>query len=478
MVGRSQQHTRRGSSGRVDTSHLASPFGIRPQVAIGIVGPNDLVDRLVALAAQAGAAQWRLVTAPHRHERDTYVSLQGIQDRIDVALFAGQLQYELANAAGRIAVPATYIPLSGAELYAPLINAIMYGQCDPRRISVDSFARTDIEEIYADIEVPTKQLHSIAYTDPDSVKRFPEFHERLFRSGKTTAAFTSVWSVAERLRVAGIPTFRTMPTTSTLRLALDVAALLGVGGRLEESQITIAIVRLGQDGRARESTPTDYYEQELRLTLHRALLRVARSIGASVHPAEDAGYLVTMTFGALFKATDGFRHAPFIAEIEQDLSAPVEVGIGLGRTVRDAEIHATEAVTRARSAGHGRAVVIDAARKEVLLVGATAQGTTLVASDNSRGNEIARRLHGIVDDDDPIVDADQVARFLRLTPRSARRVLHDLVNEGVAWPISPAPSKGAGRPRQRYRLVLAGVPASSWPESSNVDSGSVDSDGA
>jgi predicted ArsR family transcriptional regulator len=51
------------------------------------------------------------------------------------------------------------------------------------------------------------------------------------------------------------------------------------------------------------------------------------------------------------------------------------------------------------------------------------------------------------------VDAERVAELLDVTARTARRTLRTLVDEGLAWPVPPARTTGAGRPRQLYRLV-------------------------
>lgn len=52
-----------------------------------------------------------------------------------------------------------------------------------------------------------------------------------------------------------------------------------------------------------------------------------------------------------------------------------------------------------------------------------------------------------------VVDAEQVARALDVTPRSARRALQRMTNGGLVWPVPPQRSQGRGRPRQRFRLV-------------------------
>jgi predicted ArsR family transcriptional regulator len=53
-----------------------------------------------------------------------------------------------------------------------------------------------------------------------------------------------------------------------------------------------------------------------------------------------------------------------------------------------------------------------------------------------------------------IVDADTAGRLLEVTPRTARRLLHGLVEEGLAWPLPPNRSPQPGRPRQFYRLLV------------------------
>jgi predicted ArsR family transcriptional regulator len=54
----------------------------------------------------------------------------------------------------------------------------------------------------------------------------------------------------------------------------------------------------------------------------------------------------------------------------------------------------------------------------------------------------------------PVVDAETAGRLLSVTPRTARRLLATLVDEGLAWPLPPSRSPQPGRPRQAYRLVI------------------------
>ncbi|GAA4332227.1 hypothetical protein GCM10023178_45340 [Actinomadura luteofluorescens] len=52
------------------------------------------------------------------------------------------------------------------------------------------------------------------------------------------------------------------------------------------------------------------------------------------------------------------------------------------------------------------------------------------------------------------MDAENAGKMLGVTPRTARRLLRTLVEEGLAWPLPPNRTPQPGRPRQLYRLIV------------------------
>jgi predicted ArsR family transcriptional regulator len=73
----------------------------------------------------------------------------------------------------------------------------------------------------------------------------------------------------------------------------------------------------------------------------------------------------------------------------------------------------------------------------------------------SRGIETLTRLSSQLEGSDTamVVDAETAGRLLGVTPRTARRLLRGLVDEGLAWPLPPSRAAQPGRPRQFYRLI-------------------------
>ncbi|HWG12366.1 MAG TPA: transcriptional regulator [Streptosporangiaceae bacterium] len=89
------------------------------------------------------------------------------------------------------------------------------------------------------------------------------------------------------------------------------------------------------------------------------------------------------------------------------------------------------------------------------LVPAPRRGAPAVRTAPSRGVETLARLAERLDGSETalVVDAETAGRLLGVTSRTARRLLRGLVDEGLAWPLPPSRAAQPGRPRQFYRLI-------------------------
>jgi predicted ArsR family transcriptional regulator len=67
---------------------------------------------------------------------------------------------------------------------------------------------------------------------------------------------------------------------------------------------------------------------------------------------------------------------------------------------------------------------------------------------------LSRLAQKLAADSAPVVDAELTGQLLSVTPRTARRQLRALVDEGLALPLPPTRKQHPGRPRLAYRLVV------------------------
>ena len=465
------------------------------ELTIGIVGPHDVVERVMLsgatggsymsaaqtspgaagqgspAAGQAAGAAWpaagvtisgaswtgfgfaaRLTAAAYRDEHEAAEKASRLGASVDVCLFASPVPYEYARRAGAIAGPATFVPLSGAPLRTALLRASLDGKFDLTRISLDVLGRSDIDEMYAELGMSAEHVH--AREEVASAATLAAFHERLWRRGETTLALSCVHAVAQRLNAAGVPVITIRCTGTAIRSALYTAALLGAHHRLEEAALAAVVVEVPTLRETTRRTAPRYWRDELRLSVHRLLLQDAQRIGAAVAPVGEHCFLVMATRGSLAAVTEGFRVPPFVERAQAELGVELEVGIGMGRSAQEAETHGRAALTRAQSGRGLHGFALD--REGRALVPPPRPSPRTPAPGQPKGIETLSRLADKLspEDSSQTVDAEAASQLLGVTPRTARRLLRILVEEGLAWPLPPNRSPQPGRPRQVYRLIV------------------------
>lgn len=423
------------------------------EITIGVVGPRDLVERVMLSGDRdTGPHAARLTGAAYRDEQEAAEKVSRLGPGVDVCLFASPVPYEYARKAGAIHGPATYVPLNGSALHSALVRASLDRRVDLARVSLDVVPRADAEEAYAELGISAGHLY--VHEDVGSVAAAAAFHERHWRRKETTVALTCMLAVARRLSAVGVPWVLVRPTGGALRKALRTAALIGAHHRLEEAQLAVIVVEAPSLRDSARGNASRYWREELRLAVHRLLIQESQRIGAAVIPVDGHSFLVTATRGSVAAATDGFRVLPFAGRARAELGVNLEAGIGMGPTAQDAEANARAALTRARS---GRAAGFALDHEGRPLVPAEPQREQAASSQGApKGIDTLARLAGKLPAGDraQVVDAETAAGLLGVTPRTARRLLRLLVEEGLAWPLPPDRSALPGRPRQLYRLIV------------------------
>jgi hypothetical protein len=449
-----------GPAGSVGPAGPAAPF--RPDPA---AHRAEAADAPGSTAPPPGAPTWsldeprglaggtlprRLIAAAYRREREAPEKVARLGAAIDVCLFASPVPYEYARRAGVISVPSTYVRLDGGALYAALLRASREQGHDIERISVDVLDRAAIDEAYAELGIPSDGVR--LRQDPSSPAALAAFHERLWRMGETSVALTCLDSVGRRLARAGVPVINIRPTDAAIRMAVWNAVLLGGHHRLEAAQLAMVVVEVPRLREGARRTLSRYSRDELRLTVHRFLTTEAQRIQAMVSQTDDHSFVIVATRGSLAGLTSEFTELPFEERARAELGVTIEVGVGMGRTAQEAETYARTALTRSRAAAPGATA---SSREGQPLVPPPRRAAPAPRTAPSRGVETLSRLAERLEGSETalVVDAETAGRLLGVTSRTARRLLRGLVDEGLAWPLPPSRAAQPGRPRQFYRLI-------------------------
>src|SRR4051812_20312165 len=198
---------------------------VTPDLTIGVVGPHDLVERVMLMGHGPTPVPSRLVAAAYRDEQEAADKVVRLGSGVDVCLFASPVPYDFARKAGVLTMPATYVPLNGAALQGALLRASLDERFDPSRVSIDVLGRAEVEEAYAEISLGTEQVH--LREEAAGPGTLAAFHERLWRRGAPSVALTCVHATAERLGLAGAPTPPLPPTRAAHPPAPPTPGALG-----------------------------------------------------------------------------------------------------------------------------------------------------------------------------------------------------------------------------------------------------------
>jgi len=87
-------------------------------LAVGVVGPEDLVQRVTVVGAPSGTT---LLPLPYRHETEAVELVEQAHSDVDAFLFTGVVPYTIATEAGVIDRPTMYVSYDGATLLRALV---------------------------------------------------------------------------------------------------------------------------------------------------------------------------------------------------------------------------------------------------------------------------------------------------------------------------------------------------------------------
>lgn len=91
----------------------------------------------------------------------------------------------------------------------------------------------------------------------------------LWKEGKTQGAFTTLFSVEQALREAGIPVYRVLMTKMEIRQAMKIVIEKAKSSYFKHTQIGVEIIELEQFDKIPERAKTRFHLQHLELKIRR-----------------------------------------------------------------------------------------------------------------------------------------------------------------------------------------------------------------
>lgn len=426
---------------------------------LAIIGPFDLVEKVQKVCLDS---RWSfsVLPLPYSREVEAVDIVRKNHQQADVLLFTGPIPYQLCL--GLSTKPSVYINYDGTGLMRCLIQILYYGKGDITKISLDTLAFDKVKTLYAELGLSFDSVYCHASQDGATMEELLEFHSSLHREGKTSVAITCLSSAYEHLKRAGLNVYRITPTYNSIVQALQTAEILFETKRSKAAQIATGIFKI-VDWQSTDDV-ADYLNKRKSLQLHGALLQHAEYMQGSVAFDGAGEYTLYVTRGAL--GDEHFdRAVSMIKDVRSKVDVVLAVGLGTGMTILDAETNAKAALAKSLHEDYGTVYVMledgstigPLADASALRYSNRTEDPLVIAAADQAGLSVATisklmALQDMLGKD--TLTANEVSTGLRLTIRSARRILAALEEAKLAVVVGEEQPAGRGRPRRVYKLML------------------------
>ena len=430
------------------------------KIRLGVMGSEDSVRVIEKIVADYPQFVCRPFVNGDREQ--VIPLLREHEPEIDMWLLPGRMAYVIATEWGGVTKPMFNLPYKGSSLYRTLCQIFYTQKIQMNDISFESVLLEDLQQIFNELGIVEKPIYvkpfKLGQTEDESV----EFHYRLWQNGSTKAAVTGTGNVKQRLREMGVPVFRILPARADVEAALNMILRVWEMQFIRDAQIAVQIFELDVFVAGKEFYSTDeMYAMEMKLT--QKLILYAKTVQGSLKEAGPGRFAVFTTRGMLGASTREFSAIPDSEELCQLSENMIACGIGIGRSAYEAEFYAAKALLHAKEYGKGSWVVFFDDKTIVGPLGKTEQLQYSYAEDALRGISEATaistatlsKISAIVDRlRSTDIGAHDLAKYMQIMPRSARRILAKLEQYGYAEPIGEDSPNPRGRPRKIYRIKL------------------------
>lgn len=393
-------------------------------------------------------------------EEDLIEKVSPLLGEIDMWLCSGPITYKIVQDWNGIEAPVFYVAYSGSTLYKTVLQVLYEQQVEVDEISFDSCDISVWERALQEAGITTKP--KFAEAEMICLEGLVKYHFELWKSGQTKAAVTG-HPIQQELQRLGVPTYRNLPSTMAIEAVLTNILRTYEMLHFKATQIAVQIIEIDSFvGLKKDSFSTDEIFR-IELKYMEKLLSYTKKVHGSIKPSGFGRYVVFTTRGLLQDVTGNFSHVPDINNFDEFSTEAVTCGIGIGQTVYDAEINAGNALLHAKECAKGTWMVCFDNKKIAGPLGKPEQLTYSYASKQLESisqqtslsvitlNKLKSSLKKLSSDK---LNANELAKYMQIPPRSARRILTTLEQHGLAQVVAEEKPHTRGRPRKVYRINL------------------------
>lgn len=311
-------------------------------------------------------------------------------------------------------------------------------------------------------DILARNIYSCPFQAGVEEEQYVEWHMKLLDEGKINVALTSLRWVYKTLQEKGYHAIYLPPTRAKVRVALEK---LKNECALQEAEYAQAAVEIFQltDYKSREE---NYYSSMLaKADIEKEIIKYTEGIQGAIFASGRREYIVFSNSGAVQEEFNQRKLLNLQKKVQEEKKISLNVGIGTGGTMNDAEMNARRALDFSLKNAKQEIFWIDAGQTQHGPLGKEIQLEYQLISSDPKLQKISEKtglsttsilkIIAIADvRKSYIFDAHQLAECLGITVRSARRIMNKIMEAGYGKVYAKKTAAAGGRPKALVEILF------------------------
>jgi hypothetical protein len=399
---------------------------------------------------------------------DVVERIRLLMNNCDGMLYSRYDPYFLISSRLTHTIPVRYVAIDRSHLIASLLRGVIKYGISLTNISLDNFDLKNALEAFASVGVDTNTLKLRLITaninSPGFVRETLAQHIKNYEQGSELCV-TNITSVFLELIEHGIPAVVINPSTESF--IHEIRNLMLRHNLRVTAKTSIAVLAINIQYKERFQF---YREMPLReideyASAAKLLNLFAEKNDGSVFSLSKSDYRIICHTSTLRSTTYDFTDISIMQGIVSDTAFEINIGIGLGKNVRESEINSLAALAQSKKQpGSNTHVMIDSQK---ILGPIVSQSYDLVPESGIDKKLISiaeitgisfHTIHHLYQNSHSrsvtLFTSADIAKVLNITPRSVNRIIGKLIDHGYATIVGRNIMSQKGRPSNMIKLLF------------------------
>ena len=310
--------------------------------------------------------------------------------------------------------------------------------------SIDIVEKQVIEDLLDAFDILARNIYSCPFQAGVEEEQYVEWHMKLLDEGKVNVALTSLRWVYKTLQEKGYHAIYLPPTRAKVRVALE---------------------KLKNECALQEAEENYYSSMLAKADIEKEIIKYTEGIQGAIFASGRREYIVFSNSGAVQEEFNQRKLLNLQKKVQEEKKISLNVGIGTGGTMNDAEMNARRALDFSLKNAKQEIFWIDAGQTQHGPLGKEIQLEYQLISSDPKLQEISEKtglsttsilkIIAIADvRKSYIFDAHQLAECLGITVRSARRIMNKIMEAGYGKVYAKKTAAAGGRPKALVEILF------------------------